>query len=581
MDDKEVIEHALDDEAELNDKADMEESCEKVTEEKAVEQESVQKEAEKDEENVTDTTKFLDDADLSQSIQEFIKQRSDIFSKGSNISYNITINQISGDNISGSAQKIDFGEQNEFGDVSIGGKNNANDPSPENRNVKVDLSDNGKIYEYLKENRQSSYCAFLIALSIFEKCQLELVRDEAEKLYGILSEEQREITHPNGEREIVKRENFEVSQKELTENFGLCFYNDYLITFGGRISSGFVRFPLKEYSANILRVVFLEFITLKNKIVGYLTQLICSEKISLYVAAINAIKKICDINPEFFISGIVTRLIKNKTIPSDIAVAEILCSIAQLSGDTYNAERFLEAVYGKNKDVHYYITTLLMCKALAYDRKKIAKLIRPVLCELETQPHLEYTLKNINIALPEEENYIKNIGVFYNIGERYAEYYIALVYEFCRRLEELKRSDPKRAYVCLIITLFIQEDYNESYLNIDKPSKFKDMIFIRLVLRDKETTDKLIYIWAELLGNRKFSLIARKCLENYLNSRDKYDLSEIEYKKIELFFVRLVQTTSIHKTMMFFLKNMATSPKECNRIATRIYEKVGGNHYEQ
>ena len=131
MDDKEVIEHALDDEAELNDKADMEESCEKVTEEKAVEQESVQKEAEKDEENVTDTTKFLDDADLSQSIQEFIKQRSDIFSKGSNISYNITINQISGDNISGSAQKIDFGEQNEFGDVSIDGKNNANDPSPE------------------------------------------------------------------------------------------------------------------------------------------------------------------------------------------------------------------------------------------------------------------------------------------------------------------------------------------------------------------------------------------------------------------------------------------------------------------
>ena len=107
------------------------------------------------------------------------------------------------------------------------------------------------------------------------------------------------------------------------------------------------------------------------------------------------------------------------------------------------------------------------------------------------------------------------------------------------------------------------------------------MFFICLVLRDKETTDKLIYIWAELLGNRKFSLIARKCLENYLNSRDKYDLSEIEYKKIELFFVRLVQTTSIHKTMMFFLKNMATSPKECNRIATRIYEKVGGNHYEQ
>lgn len=581
MDEKEAMEHVSDDETGLNDKADEQEACEKVTEEKTVEQESVQEEPEKNKKKEADTSKFLNDADLSQSIQDFIKLRSDIFSKGSNISYNITINQISGDNISGNAQKFDFGEQNEFDDVTISNKNDADEPPLEKKDVKVDLSDSRKIYEYLKENRQSPYCAFLIALSIFEKCQLELVRNEAETLYGILAEEQREIIHPNGEHQIVQRESFEVSQKELTDNFGLCFYNDYLITFGGKIQSGFVRFASKKYSDNILRVIFMEFITLKNKIVGYLTQLICSEKISLYVAAINAIKKICDINPEFFISGIVTRLIKNKTIPSDIAVAEILCSIAKMSDDTYNAEKFLEAVYGKNKDVHYYITTLLMCKTLKYEREKIAKLIRPILCELETQPHLEFTLKNINIELPEEENYIKNIGVFYNIGERYAEYYKALVYEFCRRLEGLKRSDPQRAYVYLVLILFIQEDYNESYFNTDKPAKFKDMIFIRLVLRDKETADKLIYLWAELLGSRKFSLTAKKFLGNYLYRRDKYDLKEKEYKKIELFFVRLVQTASIHKTMMFFLKNMATSPKEHNRIACRIYEKVGGKRYDQ
>lgn len=577
MDEKEAIEHASDNGAELNDKADTEESGEKVTEEKAVEQESVQKESEKDKRNEADTAKLLNDADLSQSDQEFIKQRSSIFSNGLNMSDNITIYQIFGDYMSGNARKIDFGEQNEFDDVSIGNKSDADEPTFEKKVVKYNLSDSSVIYNYLKDNRQSPYCAFLIALSIFEKCQLELVRHEAETLYGILSEEQREIIHPNGEHQIVQRESFEVSQTELTDNFGLCFYNDYLITFGGRIRSGFVRFASKEYADNILRVIFTEFITLKNKIIGYLTQLICSEKISLYVAAINAIKKICDITPEFFISGIVTRLIKNKTVPSDIAVAEILCNIAQLSGNTYNAERFLEAVYGKNKDMHYYITTLLMCKTLKYDKEKIAKLIRPILCELETQPHLEYTLKNANIELPEEENYLKNIGVFYNIGERYAKYYIALIYEFCHRLNELKRSDPQRVYVQLVLILFIQEDYNESNFNTDKPAKFKDMIFIRLVLRDKETADKLIYLWAELLSSRKFSLTAKKLLGNYLHRRDKYNLNEKDYKRIELFFVRLVYTNNIHKTMMFFLKNMATSPKEPNRIACRIYEKVRRN----
>lgn len=121
MDEKEAIEHASDNEAELNGKA--------------------------------DTSKLLNDADLSQSDQEFIKQRSDIFSKGSNISYNITINQISGDNISGNAQKIDFGEQNEFDDVTIGNKNDADESPLEKRVVKVALSDNREIYEYLKENR--------------------------------------------------------------------------------------------------------------------------------------------------------------------------------------------------------------------------------------------------------------------------------------------------------------------------------------------------------------------------------------------------------------------------------------------
>ena len=314
MDEKEVIGHVSDDETELNDKANTEGACEKVTEEKAVEQEAVQKESEKNKGKETDTSTLLNDADLSQSDQEFIKQRDSIMSKGLYVSDNITIYQIFGDYMSGNARKIDFGEQNEFDDVSIGNKSDADEPPLDKKDIKIDLSDSRKIYEYLKENRQSPYCAFLIALSIFEKCQLELVRNEAEMLYSILSDEQREIIHPNGEHQIVQRESFEVSQKELIDNFGLCFYNDYLITFGGRIRSGFVRFASKEYSDNILRVIFTEFITLKNKIVGYLTQLICSEKISLYVAAINAIKKICDINPEFFISGIVTRLIKNKTV---------------------------------------------------------------------------------------------------------------------------------------------------------------------------------------------------------------------------------------------------------------------------
>ena len=112
MDEKEVIEHVSDDETGLNDKADTEGACEEVTEEKAVEQEAVQKESEKNKGKETDTSTLLNDADLSQSDQEFIKRRESILSNGLNMSDNITVYQFFGDYMSGNARKIDFGEQN-------------------------------------------------------------------------------------------------------------------------------------------------------------------------------------------------------------------------------------------------------------------------------------------------------------------------------------------------------------------------------------------------------------------------------------------------------------------------------------
>ena len=83
---------------------------------------------------------------------------------------------------------------------------------------------------------------------------------------------------------------------------------------------------------------------------------------------------------------------------------------------------------------------------------------------------------------------INNIDLFFNIGNRYAEYYIALVSEIHNILKQMKRNDPRRDFVQFITLLFVQEDYNESCLNTSNPSKFKDMIFIRLVLSDEDTS---------------------------------------------------------------------------------------------
>ena len=44
---------------------------------------------------------------------------------------------------------------------------------------------------------------------------------------------------------------------------------------------------------------------------------------------------------------------------------------------------------------------------------------------------------------------------------------------------------PRRDFVQFITLLFVQEDYNESCLNTSNPSKFKDMIFIRIFFQLK------------------------------------------------------------------------------------------------
>lgn len=532
--------------------------------------------AKKTEEEKVEEEKIEEEKIDYKNFSEILKCIPDVLSRGKNVANNITINQIYGDSFSGGAQKFDFGEGNDFDRVSVGGQDRDEGFVSGGGDAKVNLLDTKAVYKYLKENQQSPYGAFLITLSIFADCEFEMVVREAEILYHILNEGRREIVNEKEEREVIKCEPFDVSRQELHENFGVKFYQNYLITFGGKILTAFVGFPAEEYCVNILRCVFLEFISLRNKIANYLTRLICSEKISLYAGSVDAIKKICNINPEFFIYGTLARLLENKTIMSDIAISEVLCTIARNSGVTYSAERYLNVIYREKKDMHYHIITLLMCKNLMYKRQKIAKLIHPVLVEMVSQAYLKTLLKDLNFNLAEDEDFVNNIGIFYNIGSRYAEYYIAIIAELYGMLKKIKRTDLGRDYVCLIFFLFINEDYNESCLKTHKPEKFKDMIFIRLVLRDEETSDKLIFLWAELLRSRVFSSVVKHCLEQYLCDRDQNDLDEMEYKKIEYFFIKLFQTPRAQNTILLLIKNLAAGPRKSNRIAKKIYEKIGG-----
>lgn len=526
--------------------------------------------------NSESTEKLIKEGSISKSSVELVKNISEVMKNGPHTSINITINDIKGDNYNDSATNSSAGHNNSYNDSVCIGTDQAVIGVLTTGQAALDLSDYSAVYKYLKEQQQNPYCSLLIVLSIFDNSKFDLVSQEAKIFYDLIVEEYKEIINDKGEKLVIKREPFEISRQEASNNFGVKFYQDMLITSGGRLLTSFIGFSSEEHSLNVLRCVYSEFITLKDKVTAFLTKLICSEKITLYVAAINTLKKICDINPEYFISKIVVRLIQNKSIPSDIAVAQVLCSIAENSKSEYRADKYLAFVPNIDKDIHYYTITLLMCKTLSYKRDKIGKLIRPILWELITQPKLQLILSKLEMNLPEEENFINNIDLFFNIGNRYAEYYIALVSEIHNILKHMKHNDPRREFVQFITLLFIQEDYNESCLNTSNPSKFKDMIFIRLVLRDSDTSSNLIFLWAELLRNRRFKRASEKILENYLILRSDFVDEEIEYLKIEAFFSKLAEEERIRNNIMFFLMNISTRPQNPISLAGKIYQKIGG-----
>lgn len=535
--------------------------------------------------SVTDTTdtemstpRLIKDGDISKNIVDLIKYIPDILEKCHMFPQNLTINNIFGDNYSGNAINDSAGHDNVFEQaVSFHSESKCENSVCGDKKGEVDLSDYKAVYEYLKTQQSNPYCSLIISLSIFDNSQYDLVCEEARLLYEMLVEEIRIITTSEGEKIEVHRDVFEVSRQEATAMFGIRFYQDTLITFGGRIETNFIGFSSREHARNILRCIFSEFVTLKDKITGFLTRLICSEKIILYAAAINALKNLCDINPEYFISKIVVRLLKEKSIPSDIAVAQVLCSIAENSKNKYSADKYLSFISKVDKDIHYYIITLMMCKTLSYNRKKIGELIRPIIQELISQPGLQLLLNSVKIDLPDEDDFINNVDLFFNIGNRYAEYYIALVSELYEFMSNTNRNDGRRDLICFITLLFIKEDYNESYLATNDEKKFVDMIFIRLILRlQDDTASKLVYLWSEILRNNKFKAIGERYLAEYLSQRNRVAISDTEYKKIKFFFLKLAETDHVEGKTQFFLKRLYTSPQSRIDLAGKILYDMGG-----
>ena len=150
-------------------------------------------------------------------------------------------------------------------------------------------------------------------MAIFERCQYDLVCDEARILYARLADDQQPgvAGQNNAEQTGVKKEPFDISRMEAVSNFAAIIYKDGLVTPGGKFTADFIRFSSEEHSLNVLRCIFSEFIELRDKVAAYLLQLVRSEKIVLYTSTVSALGSLCVIDAEYFKTKVAARLLIN------------------------------------------------------------------------------------------------------------------------------------------------------------------------------------------------------------------------------------------------------------------------------
>ncbi len=508
---------------------------------------------------------------VSKSSVELVKLLENFLHLVNGFDLNVKIDNMYGDIYSGNSSNKGAGRNNTYNIPDYGAYSQNNFGSAVT-NGSVNLSDNESIYNYLCKNRNTPQCAFLISLAIFDVCQYEVVIKEAQILYEkyILNN----IPYSKKTRNLY---GFEASRLELKKLFGVEYVKGQAIT-KFPVEVDYVKFSLQQHAYNVLECVFNETIGIKNAVTDFLIYLVTSDYMVLYSNAITAIKKIGEFISHDSLAKIINALIKKETIASDLAVAHILGSLPRLPDRQYNPETFLENFLYANKNIHYHIASLTLCKLLHCKKDVIKQNFSPVLDALINQPELEIILEHMNMVLPEEENYINNISLFYNIGNRYAEYFIALVENFAQQLRGTKRFDEHRNLILMIVLLFFKEDLNESCVDVPADSdSFSDMLFIRLVLRkDIELRKNIIYLWSELIKSNIFGKECKKILKSYLLKRDGNIKDDVEQRKLNLFFKSFSYDQYAYKRVIDFLARLSTERNGSLELAKIILNTIGG-----
>lgn len=424
------------------------------------------------EETETSSDSVHDTAKIS--IKDSIEQNKDVI----NI-FNIFRNEL---NIDNTNNGIIAGDNANFQNVVFEKRK-----EEQNQDVYEGLSDKPEQLEQWITNHYDQFdVAFLVACATFHDMPYSWINESSEALYNFFGQ--------NEKNSIEK-----TSRSQNIQTFGAEICPGKMSTYIGKIEVDCVCFSKDSQISTILKTIWNEFPQLRKVIVLWLKKTIVKGQKTMSDRARDILSYLSGLDFYYFSHKMIDLIIQEKTINDDLILVQIISVLYQKPQYEDKLEHMLKN-WSKSQNVHYLLTTMLVCVTTAEKNKYLQYAIHT------------YTTQLFDAIRKGKANaFFHNRLSFFAAGMRKVIFYRILIeelYEIGRQNDSVQaRSD----FCLLFFELFridvMLSDFEENQEN--------ESIFIKLVSIKSSFQEKLCVLWNMLWQKKNYRMLMYDFLGQY------------------------------------------------------------------
>lgn len=444
---------------------------------------------------------------------------------------------------------IVFGDHASLKDVTFDGepgKDTSGDNKEGDENCIV--ADKEQLTKWLAQHYEDFEMAFILALAVFEKLPCMWVYEIAEDLFVLMG----------GDKEETNQNRIRTPHQKRVKAVGGKIYRNYIYNHTGRVQEEFICFQNIKYAPRVLECVWDEFRYFREQLIGWLEKYISKTNYSKTIRAINALSKLLQYDFNYFERKAIKPLLDSNDYIADFAVAQIMLQTHENKQYKENVEKlFLH--WTKQGKIHVSLITLMMCAAKEWPQEQV-------------KPGIESYIDIIIQARQKrlDNIYERQLPLFYAIGDRRAVYFkmiVEVLYDKLMKYNSRKDMDRQKIIGIIFWQLIVIDDM-ESNIDVNRPEKHKDMIFVKMCLMKNKEAPKLQALWKYIWKSRDMHRSTKKFLERYLFQYGGCNNEHVSYLRQ---FLYSFQDTALDKeNMEFFLKKISLR----NNCAVKTAEKI-------